>query len=46
LGVKSFTTVIKAYDIDVLITDNAAPATVVEDLREHGVAVHLVSVSG
>jgi DeoR/GlpR family transcriptional regulator of sugar metabolism len=42
-GVKSFTPVIAAYDIDVLITDDGAPASMLEDLRRHGVEVHVVS---
>ncbi len=41
-GIKSFTQVIGAYDIDVLITDEAAPQPVLDDLREHGIAVHTV----
>ncbi len=42
-GVKSFTTVIGAYDIDILITDDGAPTQFVEDLRDHGVDVRVVS---
>lgn len=43
-GVKSFTRVIAAYDADILITDNAAPREIIEDLRSHGVDVRLVDV--
>lgn len=42
-GVKSFTTVIGAYDIDILITDDGVPTQFVEDLRDHGVDVRVVS---
>lgn len=43
-GIRSFTTVIAPYDIDILITDNGAPADVVKDLEDHGVDVRVVNV--
>ena len=41
-GVKSFTQVISAYDINVLITDEAAPQAILDDLQSHGIDVHIV----
>jgi DeoR/GlpR family transcriptional regulator of sugar metabolism len=41
-GVKSFTRVIQAGEIDVLITDAAAPAPILAELRRMGVDVHVV----
>jgi len=42
-GIKSFTPVISARDIDVLITDSGVPASVVAELRRTGVDVHIVA---
>ncbi len=44
-GVKSFTPVMAAAEIDVLITDEGAPVIFVEELRELGVEVHIVPSS-
>ncbi len=41
-GVKSLTPVIPAQDIDVLITDEGAPLTMLEELQRLGVDVHVV----
>jgi DeoR/GlpR family transcriptional regulator of sugar metabolism len=41
-GVKSFTPVMQAHEIDVLITDDGAPAAYVDELRAMGVDVHIV----
>ena len=42
-GIKSFTPVIAARDIDVLITDSGAPTSAVAELRDMGVDVHIVT---
>ena len=41
-GVRSFTPVIPTNEIDVLITDEGAPASALEALRRQGVDVHVV----
>ena len=43
-GIRSFATVIAPYDIDILITDNGAPAELIKDLEDHGVDVRVVDV--
>lgn len=45
-GVKSLCTVLPIQDIDVLITDDAAPIELVKVIRDAGVDVRLVSDSG
>lgn len=40
-GVKSFTQVIGAYDVDVLITDEAAPQAILGELSAHGIDVRI-----
>jgi len=42
-GVQSVTPIMRADEIDVLITDDAAPAFILEHLRRQGVEVHVVS---
>jgi DeoR family transcriptional regulator of aga operon len=39
-GVRSLARVVPLVDVDVLITDTAAPASLVESLRAMGVEVH------
>jgi DeoR/GlpR family transcriptional regulator of sugar metabolism len=41
-GVRSFTPVMLAHEIDVLITDEGAPVAYIDELREIGVDVHVV----
>jgi DeoR/GlpR family transcriptional regulator of sugar metabolism len=42
-GVRSFTPVMQASDIDVLITDEGAPDLVVDELQQMGIDVRVVS---
>ncbi len=42
-GLKSLATVLGAYDMDVLVTDDGAPPDVLEQLRQRGVDVRVVS---
>ncbi len=43
-GVISLTTVVRVEEIDVLVTDDAAPVSIVAALRERGVDVRVVAV--
>lgn len=45
LGVRSLIQVISLDDVDIIVTDSAAPIDIVEELRQRGIEVHIAEVS-